>query len=51
MQLYSVSYPLEMHMVHHKTSYNSLADAVDSPGDRDAITVIGIFFEVKQIPK
>lgn len=40
-----VRYPMEMHLVHYKTEYRTIADAVGKP---DGLAVLGVMFEISQ---
>ena len=39
------SYPMEMHLVHFKSSHATIVDALKE-GAHDSLAVLGIFFEV-----
>ncbi|CAG7720519.1 unnamed protein product [Allacma fusca] len=43
-------FPIEMHLVHYKSSYESLDDALDSK-DSTAVSVIAVFFKIASANK
>ena len=44
----SEAYPMEVHLVHYKHNFHSLAEAVDS-NDTDALAVLGFMFEIGKV--
>lgn len=44
-QVMGKSFPMEMHLVHYKTSLGSIAGALEE-GAKDSLAVLGVFFQV-----
>jgi len=44
----NVSFPMEMHLVHFKDEYPTLADALANP-EEDTLAVIGVFFKLQLV--
>merc|ERR1711915_183466 len=48
-KLENTSFPLEMHLVHYRSDFSSIKEALVK-GDRDSLAVLAVLFEVSSQP-